>query len=183
VLAEAGWGNADMLKVFAVILLALASGAAGYAIGRSAPQSAPREHKYVTPYDENKDCKPLANGTSLGCKALADTYLSAHAVPDPLVTAKADAGTDTVAMTLADDGQTISFLTGAAVREGATEGRPIHIVGKTPNYIVAANYAWPSFEVIILEIQFWQRRLVIDRLLCRDDCRNDVPSMRLSGPG
>jgi hypothetical protein len=168
-----------MLKVLAAALLALISGAVGYSIARSAPS----EYTYKVPYDEHKGRAPLANGMSLACKALADTYLDAHAVPDPLATAKADAGTDTVAMTLADDGQTISFLTGAAVREGATEGRPIHIVGKTPNYIVAANYAWPSFEVIILEIQFWQRRLVIDRLLCRDDCRNDVPSMRLSGPG
>ena len=137
-----------MLKVLAAILLAMISGAVGYSL----PRSAPTELKFVTPYDENKDRKPLANGTSLGCKNLADTYLIAHAVPAPLVTASANAGTDTVAMTLADNGQTISFLTGNDVREGATEGRPIHIVDKTPNYIVAANYAWPSFDVIILEI-------------------------------
>jgi hypothetical protein len=120
-----------MLKVLAAILLAMASGAVGYSIARSA--SAPSEYKYVTSYDEHKGRAPLANGMSLGCKALAETYLDANTLPDARVKARAAAGTDTVAMNLANDGQTISFLTAASMRGGATEGRPIPIVDRTPN--------------------------------------------------
>jgi hypothetical protein len=137
-----------MLKVLAAVLLAMISGA----VGDSLPRPAATEYKYVTPYDEHKDRTPVANGTSLGCKALAETYLNANTIPNAHVKARAAPGTDTVAMTLADDGKTISFLTGNAMRGGATEGRPIPVVDKNQNYIVAANYAWPSFDVIILEI-------------------------------
>jgi hypothetical protein len=60
----------------------------------------------------------LANGTSLGCKSLAETYLDANTISEARVKARAAAGTDTVAIKLAANGQSISLLTAADLRGG-----------------------------------------------------------------
>jgi hypothetical protein len=95
---------------------------AGVYIGESEPRGVPTS---VVPYDEHEGRQPVANGTSLACKSIADTFLNESQIGDRKVTSRAARGTYDVALKISEDGRSLSLLTAADVSgvAGASDHR------------------------------------------------------------
>ncbi|MCK9361815.1 hypothetical protein M0Q28_06370 [Patescibacteria group bacterium] len=137
------------IGMLAVAVVAAAAGFAGAQYVQTPPLRAP---KYIVSYDVHSGRQTLKPGTSLGCKAIADSLLLEKRVGEQNVEAIGKAGTDTASIKVADDGRNVFMLTGASLRGGATEGALMPIIQTTPDFIVAQRLGWPSYETLVIDI-------------------------------
>ena len=141
-----------MIRALVVVAIAIASASGGYYLGQNRDQ---KHWDFTTPFDEHKDVPwlPVANGSSVACKALADAFLFEDRVGERTVKIKAGAGTDTAAIKVAPDGNSVSWLNAANVRAGATEGSLLPVLARNGDILLAGKFEWPNVSVVMLDLK------------------------------
>jgi hypothetical protein len=129
------------MRVVTAIILMLAAGTGGYFYAKSEPP-------YFSMKFPDRGYKP--SSMSLGCEAVAQGSAYENKLAG---TANAESGpnADNLALSLSQDGKTLSILYAYDVSNGSTQ--PIQVHSKTASYIVAQGQQTLGETAVILDVQ------------------------------